>query len=214
MSVSHQDSHCPSCQSRRQFLGSGLILGLGLVLPSLSVAGSFKQFNGDILVNGRQATSRTRIHAGSLITTSANSSTSFVIGNNAFMMRPNSQVKFTPQGNSRVSISTLRLITGGLLSVFGPGPKKLITTTATIGIRGTGVYMEAQEASTYFCLCYGKVDLSANVSVDKTQELETKHHVGRNINQEGLIDQAGMTNHTDDELEMLEGLVGRKVPFV
>jgi len=74
--------------------------------------------------------------------------------------------------------------------------------------------MEAQEASTYFCLCYGKVDLSANVSVDKTQELETKHHVGRNINQEGLIDQAGMTNHTDDELEMLEGLVGRKVPFV
>ena len=78
MSAQHHDSQCPSCQSRRQFLGSGLILGLGLVLPSLSVAGSFKQFNGDILVNGRQATSRTRIHAGSLITTSANSSTSFV----------------------------------------------------------------------------------------------------------------------------------------
>ncbi len=213
MSAQHHDSQCPSCQSRRQFLGSGLILGLGLVLPSLSVAGSFKQFNGDILVNGRQATSRTRIHAGSLITTSANSSTAFVIGNNAFMMRPNSQVKFTPQGNSRVSISTLRLITGGLLSVFGPGPKKLITNTATIGIRGTGVYMESQEASTYFCLCYGKVDLSANVSVNKTQELETTHHVGKNINQEGLIDQAGMTNHTDDELVMLEGLVGRKVPF-
>jgi hypothetical protein len=213
MSAPHHDNHCPSCQSRRQFLGSGLILGLGLILPSISVAGSFKQFNGDILVNGRQASARTRIHAGSLITTSANSSTAFVIGNNAFMMRPNSQVKFTPQGNSRVSISTLRLITGGLLSVFGPGPKKLITTTATIGIRGTGVYMESQEASTYFCLCYGKVDLSANVSVDKTQELETKHHVGKNINKEGLIDQAGMTNHTDDELVMLEGLVGRKVPF-
>lgn len=213
MSSHQHDNHCPSCQSRRQFLGSGLILGLGLMLPSMSNAGSFKQFTGDILVNGRKATSRTRIHAGSLITTSANSSTSFVIGNNAFMMHPNSQVKFTPQGSSRVSISTLRLITGGLLSVFGPGPKKLITATATIGIRGTGVYMEAQEASSYVCLCYGKVDLSANISVDKTEELEAQHHKGKNIGKDGLITDAGMANHTDDELVMLEDLVGRKVPF-
>ncbi len=213
MSSHQHDNNCPSCQSRRQFLGSGLILGLGLILPSMSIAGGFRQFSGDILVNGRHANAKTKIHAGSLITTSANSSTAFVIGDNAFLMRANSQVKFTPRNNSKLSISTLRLITGGLLSVFGPGPKKLITSTATIGIRGTGVYMEAQEASSYVCLCYGKVDLSANVSVDKTEELETKHHKGKNIGKDGLIADAGMANHSDDELVMLEDLVGRKVPF-
>jgi hypothetical protein len=213
MSSHQNDNNCPSCQSRRQFLGSGLILGLGLILPSMSIAGGFRQMNGEVFVNGRSASSRTRIHAGSIIKTSANSSTSFVIGNNAFLLRPNSHVKFTPQGNSKLSISTLRLITGGLLSVFGPGPKKLLTNTATIGIRGTGVYMEAQEASSYVCLCYGKVDLSANVSVDKTEELETLHHKGKNIGKDGQIVDAGMANHTDDELVMLEDLVGRKVPF-
>lgn len=213
MSSQPHNNNCPSCQSRRQFLGSGLILGLGLILPSMSIAGGFKQMNGEVFVNGRSASSKTRIHAGSTIKTSANSSTSFVIGNNAFLLRPNSHLKFTPQGKSRLSISTLRLITGGLLSVFGPGPKKIVTTTATIGIRGTGVYMEAQEDSTYFCLCYGKVDLSANVSVDKTEELETNHHKGKNIGKDGFIADAGMSNHTDDELVMLEDLVGRKVPF-
>lgn len=213
MSEYNNHNNCPACQTRRQFIGSGLILGLGLILPSMSMAGGFRQFNGEILVNGRQATAKTKINAGSLITTSANSSTAFVIGNNAFLMRANSQVKFTPRSHSKFSISTLRLITGGLLSVFGPGPKKLITNTATIGIRGTGVYMESQEASSYVCLCYGKVDLSANTAVEKTQEVETKHHKANNVSKDGLIETAAMLNHTDDELVMLEDLVGRKVPF-
>ena len=73
--------------------------------------------------------------------------------------------------------------------------------------------MEAQEASSYVCLCYGKVDLSANVSVDKTQELEAKHHKANQVSQDGAIESAEMLNHSDDELVMLEDLVGRKVPF-
>ncbi len=211
MALSNQ--HCPTCQSRRQFLGSGLILGAGLLLPSLSIAGNFRQMNGDILINGFRANHRTRIHANSTISTGTASSTAFVIADNAFMLKANSQVKFTPVGHSRTAIATLRLITGGLLSVFGPGPKKLLTPTATIGIRGTGVYMEAQESSSYVCLCYGKIDLSANTQADKTQELEAKHHQGKNIAKEGAIEDAGMHNHTDEELVMLEDMVGRKVPF-
>ncbi len=211
---SHQhDNACPSCQSRRQFLGSGLILGLGLILPSLSIAGGFRQLNGEVLVNGRHAKTTSRLHAGSTIATSADSTTAFVIGNNAFLLRPNSQVKFTPQGRSKVAISTLRLITGGLLSVFGSGSKKLITATATIGIRGTGVYMETEEDTSYVCLCYGKVDLSANTALEKMREVETKHHSANNVSQDGLIETAEMMNHSDDELVMLEELVGRKVPF-
>ena len=30
---------------------------------------------------------------------------------------------------------------------------------ATIGIRGTGAYIEVHEGRTYFCLCYGKAEV-------------------------------------------------------
>lgn len=107
-------SNCPSCQSRRQFLSTGLIL------PDWSFAGSFSHnLQGKVWVNGRLANQKTRIKANSLVTTSSHD-TSFVIGNNAFKLRPNSQVQFTPVStSSRIAISTLRLISGGLLSVFG-----------------------------------------------------------------------------------------------
>lgn len=203
---------CPACQSRRQFLTTGLVLGTGLILPAWTYAGGFKDLQGEVLINGRAARSRSRIHADSTIRTGAGS-TSFVIGDNAFLLRPNSHVKFTPAGRSNSVISTLRLITGGLLSVFGPGPKKLVTPSATIGIRGTGVFMEAQDNSSYVCLCYGKVDLSANSQPAAVEELQASHHQGKNVGQDGQISPADMRAHTDDELVMLEGLVGRKVPF-
>jgi hypothetical protein len=190
------------------------VLGAGLILPDWSFAGGFSHnLQGKVWVNGRLAHQKTRIKANSLVTTSSHD-TSFVIGNNAFKLRPNSQVRFTPVStSSQIAISTLRLISGGLLSVFGVGNKKLITPTATIGIRGTGVYMEADEQSSYVCLCYGKVDLAANQQPEKNTPLEATHHVGRLVAANGAIDNETMRGHTDDELIALEALVGRKVPF-
>jgi len=50
------------------------------------------------------------------------------------LQRQNSRVEF---GNSVETF--LRIVTGGLLSVFGKGnTRKLTTPTAAIGIRGTG----------------------------------------------------------------------------
>lgn len=206
--------NCPVCQSRRQFLSTGLVLGAGLILPDWSFAGGFHQaIEGKIWVNGRIARQKTRIYANSSIRTSTHG-TSFVVGNNAFNLRPNSEVKFTPvSGQNRVAIATLRLITGGLLSVFGSGNKKLITPTATIGIRGTGVYMEADEQSSYVCLCYGKVDLSANTQPNILMPLEAIHHNGQLVSANGTIGNQSMRGHTDDELVALEALVGRTVPF-
>lgn len=204
---------CTACQSRRQFLGTGLMLGAGLMLPSWATAGGFRTLSGDVRINGTLASQRSRVYANSTIHTGADSSTSFVIGDNAFLLRPHSKVRFTPVKRNNVAIATLRLVTGGLLSVFGPGPKKLLTPTATIGIRGTGVYMEAQDHSSYVCLCYGTVDLSANNQPSTVDTLEASHHQGKEVSQDGLITTADMRAHTDDELVMLEALVGRKVPF-
>ena len=207
-------SECQYCQSRRNFLGMGAAAGLGLILPSVSFAaagGSFKQITGHILVDGKKATPRTRIAPSSHVETGPDSIASFVIGNNAFAIRSDTQVQFSRQ---RTSLSGFRLLTGALLGVFGPGPKRLVTKTATIGIRGTGVYFENSEQSSYICLCYGAIDLNANSVPDTVVPVTATHHDGKTVTENGNISAAPMVNHTDDELIMLEGLVGRKPPFV
>lgn len=207
---------CLHCQTnRRRFIGGGLALGLGLLLPTVSeAAGHFRQFTGDILVDGRKATAQTRIRPNSRIETRSGGSASFVVGNNAFLLKPDSSVHLARAHVRSGAISGFRLLSGAILGVFGPGPKKLVTTTATIGIRGTGVYFESRPESSYICLCYGAIDLNANIAPQALQPVSATHHEARNIAAAGDIQPAGMLNHTDEELIMLEDLVGRKPPFL
>ncbi|MBF0623934.1 MAG: hypothetical protein HQL82_03910 [Magnetococcales bacterium] len=110
----------------------------------------------------------------------------------------------------------LLLKLGSLLAVFGSGPKQISTITATIGIRGTGLYLEAEPENTYFCLCYGEAELGATHDPRQREIMHSNHHNARMIlSQEGssAIRRAGMKNHTDAELFMLEQLVGRTPPF-
>ena len=107
---------------------------------------------------------------------------------------------------------------GALLSVFESGRRKEIqTVTATIGIRGTGIYIEAEARRTYACTCYGEAVLTP---VDEPQSAETvrtkQHDQPRFIYGKGMprmLEAARVVNHTDLELQMLEALVGRKPPF-
>ncbi|HEX5278364.1 MAG TPA: hypothetical protein VFW42_11945 [Fluviicoccus sp.] len=205
---------CPHCLSRRRFLGSGFALGLGLLLPAVSeAAGRFHEFGGIVRVDGRKASAATRIHAGARIETGV-APASFVLGDNAFLIRPGSSVQLARQSKHSPALSGFRLITGAILGVFGPGPKKLVTNTATIGIRGTGVYFENRPESSYVCLCYGAIDLNANVRPEAMQPVSASHHEGRLIGGDGVIGPGGMVNHTDEELVLLESLVGRKPPFL
>jgi len=110
----------------------------------------------------------------------------------------------------------MQLVTGKLLSVFGSGrERRLVTATASIGIRGTGAYLEAEPARTYFCLCYGEADVAATMGGAR-ESVNTSHHESpRYIYGDGrsrTIVPAYMSNHTDSELIMLESLVGRSPP--
>ena len=116
----------------------------------------------------------------------------------------------------RSALDAVRLLSGRLLSVFGKGgPRQLVTSTATVGIRGTGAYMEAEALRTYFCLCYGSVELTT-ARGDARDVYSTEHHESpRYVYNDGRarpIVMANVANHTDDELIMLEALVGRTPP--
>ena len=111
-------------------------------------------------------------------------------------------------------VGGLRLLTGKMLAVFGKSKHQINTPTATIGIRGTGVYLEASPDLTYFCNCYGITDIKGINDAHFVETIDSKYHdLPKYITQKGEIKSAPFINHTDEELMLVESLVGRTTPF-
>ena len=117
---------------------------------------------GDVLLNGRRLDAAQIIQTGDEIVSGPASRLIFMIGDAAFHVRQNSRLT-VERGRTLNSVALLRLLGGAVVSVFGRGGNRQITTaTLTAGIRGTGVYTEVmadQGNRTYFCNCYGSVEL-------------------------------------------------------
>ncbi len=180
---------------------------------------SIYRLQGDVAVDGKTATLDTKISPTSTIETPKNAEIVFVSGQNSYIQRGESRVVLErPQEG--VFSQGLRLVTGALLSVFPRGtPMQLKTKTATVGIRGTGVYLEADPEQTYFCTCYGVADVVANDDPSSRDTVVAQHHdrplyITATKNSGNNIRRAGFVNHTDQELMLVETLVGRKPPFV
>ena len=166
---------------------------------------------GRVTVNGVAAHEGSDVKVGDTVATEVGAEAVYVIGKDAFLQRASSQVSF--------GADALRVLTGGLLSAFGKGEKNIVTPAAVIGIRGTACDIEVEEQRTYFCLCYGTADVQPFAAPEQRRMVTATHHdaplyiyTDRQM-REKLI-QAKMIGHTDEELIMLEGLVGRKPPFV
>ena len=189
----------------------------GKVVEMLPAGKSIYTLTGSVQVNGNAATTDSVIGASDRIETSAGSDVIFVVGQDAFLMRESSSLQLG--SNDGKIINTLRIVTGKLLSVFGKSAHEISTSTAVIGIRGTGMYIESEPDLTYYCNCYGLAELSASGDPAQRETIETRHHdTPRYILGAGaggtLIRPAPFKNHTDEELQLIETLVGRVPPFV
>jgi hypothetical protein len=187
-------------------------------LAAGSVQKGVHRLRGDVRINGEPAKEGMDVKAGDVVTTGPASEVVFVTGRDAFLIRPNSRVEAQGTAGALV-LAGLRIVTGAVLSVFSPGePKTLRTATATIGIRGTAVYLEAEEARTYVCTCYGEAEIVSAMDPSARETVRTKHHeqpryvMGTGAPQ--MLMSAPVVNHTDAELMMLESLVGRRPPFL
>ena len=127
-------------------------------------------------------------------------------------MRADTQIEI--KGRDGV-LTDLLITTGRVLSVFAKKPVTVKAQTATVGIRGTGAYFEVDPASVYFCLCYGEALVQGAGMEPKT--VKTTHHeqplLLRADGGAVRAEPGPFRNHTDDELIMLEALVGREPPF-
>ncbi len=210
-------------RARREWLKRALLGGVAMslllrdVLAASGRPSGMLEVTGEVLINGRPAKPGAALKPGDSVATAPGSSAVFVIGRDAFLIREKSEL-LTAGGKALAG--SLRLVTGKLLSVFGRGSRRIATTTATIGIRGTGIYIEAEAERTYVCTCYGLVDLQASNMPEARETVRTTHHdAPRYIYARGempikMIESAPVINHTDAELIMLEALLGRTPPFV
>jgi len=181
---------------------------------------SIYRIEGQVLVDGQPATLDTRIAANSTVQTGKDGEVIYAVGETAHLQRSESQVTMETKEANSVVVSGLRVLTGRILSVFPSGkPVRMTTRNASIGIRGTGVYMESDPEQTYFCTCYGTADIASASDPTSRETVVSSHHdrplyiltgeqPGRNIRLAPFI------NHTDQELMLIEALVGRTPPFV
>jgi hypothetical protein len=220
--MSHFDGHESSRRKLIQALAGGAFMGVsgmagaqltGKVPRPLEAGKSFYDLQGEVQVNGQPATLATPVGASDTVTTGPGGHAIFVVGKDAFHLRANSKLALS---GTNFLVGGLRLVTGALVSVFGRSGHSLTTPTATVGIRGTGVYTAVDEEKTYFCTCYGITEVSASAVPAQSETITSKHHdAPRYILRDGsqLIRPAPFINHTDEELMLIEALVGRKTPF-
>ena len=224
MSKRSNDAEDPRRAFLLKALAAGLLAAGGIPGASAQLFGrrpqklpagqSIYETTGTVTVNGRAATAATRIGASDRIETAKGSQLIFVVGADAFIMRENTRLELA--GKDPV-VGTMRLVTGALLSVFGRGVKRVITATSTIGIRGTGLYVESDPDRSYVCNCYGTIDIAAADDPSVTERIASKHHdAPRYVLKAGAarrIQPAPFISHTDLELTLIENLVGRTPPF-
>lgn len=197
-------------------LGAGGLSGFmsrALAKGDLPAIPGVNQLKGTATVNGRPAQVGTPVTSRDKVTTGPGSMAVIVVKDDAFLLRESTTLEF---GDSAGTLSRILVQTGKVLSVFGKKPVVIKAANATIGIRGTGAYLETDAGQVYFCLCYGEAEIDGPGMSSKT--VKTTHH-----EQPLVISEAGgimsakpgpFQNHSDDELILLESLVGREPPFV
>lgn len=197
-------------------LGAGGLSGFmsrALAKGDLPAIPGVNQLKGTATVNGRMAAVGTPVSARDKVSTGPGSLAVVVIKDDAFLIRENTTLEFAESGGT---LSRILIETGRVLSVFGRKPVAIKARSATIGIRGTGAYLEVDPDKVYFCLCYGEADLDGP-GMSAPRRIKTTHHESPLV----ITDRGGamaalpgpVINHTDDELVLLESLVGREPPF-
>ncbi len=193
-----------------------------LVAPPITSAfDGIHYLRGLVRVNGERITSeKAVIRPGDTLTTGSDGQIWLAIGADAIFLRQRTELVIQPNAVRSSVIGALRLVTGAVGAVFGKRSSeqvRILTATATIGIRGTGTYMETRGEGLYFCTCHGQVELTS-VRTGASAIVAATQHAPRLCPNEPVDGQwimdAPFETHTDDEMDGLEKCVGRRAPWV
>jgi hypothetical protein len=200
--------------SRRRFLAGTAAALLMAPARAQKLLGVVHEVAGDVTVNHVRLTHLGVLEAGQTLRTGADGRIWFSLGGDACFLRPNSELRLDAWRARDAVIDLLRLVSGALGATFARGMHRtLIAPTATIGIRGTGIYLAAAPDAAYLCTCFGATEI-ATVPSGGTDSVAVaaEYHQARRI-AGGKIVPAPFESHTNEEIARLEALVGRPDPF-
>ena len=195
--------------------GGGAALGnlVSTALAKGDIPPGVNRLEGTATVNGRAAQVGTPVTIGDKVSTARGSQAVIVVGKDAFLLRAETTIEV---GGSQGVLRDLLISSGKVLSVFSQKPVAIKAATASIGIRGTGAYIELNPEGVYFCLCYGEASIDGP-GMAATRNVKTSHHEQPLLLRDdgGImrIEAGPFQNHTDAELILLESLCGREPPF-
>ena len=203
--------------SRRTFLLAAAALPMTAIIPikAYAATGKIHQIEGDVFINQVKINSSTMIRNGDEIVVSPAGKLVFSLGKDAFLLRGGTTLQVYSQQEDTL-VSALRLVGGAVLGVFGKRKTttRIYTSTATIGIRGTAVYAAISPKQLYTCTCYGHTDLIVGLAKDDVIATHHNAHIVTTTkNGHAQMKAFEVLDHNDDELRMLEALVGRKPVF-
>ncbi|HEX4858213.1 MAG TPA: hypothetical protein VFV17_04275 [Usitatibacteraceae bacterium] len=188
---------------------------------SLAAERPIHELRGSVSINGKPATKDSVIAPGDVVTTGSDGHVVFVIGDSAFMLRSRSEFRVErPKEDAFGALyGVLRLVSGALGATFRKGGSaRLVASNATIGIRGTGIYLETRGNGVYFCTCWGSTEVMLTDQPAMRERIEATRHSPRLVALRASEPQAFMPapfeTHTDQEMEILEKCVARKAPWV
>jgi hypothetical protein len=193
--------------------GIGGWISAALASGDLPATPGVNRLEGSATVNGKPAKVGTPVNMGDRVGTAAASQAVIVLKGDAFLLRANTVIEV--QGREGV-LANLLINTGRVLAVFSKKPVGIKAGVASIGIRGTGAYLEVEPKSVYFCLCYGEATIEGR-GMGEARTVKTEHHEQPlMLRDDGAIlrvEPGPFLNHSDDELILLESLLGREPPF-
>ena len=206
-----------STKSRRRLLIAAALLPVAAIIPIKAFAATRKihEIEGDVFINQAKINSESLIKNGDEIVVSKDGKLVFSLGEDAFLVRGGTTLQVYYDHDSLL-VTALRLVTGAMLGVFGKRKTTthIYTATATIGVRGTAVYAAVTKDKLYTCTCYGHTDLIVGL---EREDVISKHHnahvVTINVSGNTQMKAFEVIDHNDDELRMLEALVGKKPSF-
>jgi len=203
--------------ARRLVLRLGCAACAGALWPRTGGASGLTQLAGPAFINGRPAAAGAAVNPGDHVVAGHGAEVTFVSGDAVYRLRALTDLTL---GSAEVLRGALRLVTGGLLAVFGGGRHTIVTPRATMGIRGSGVYVESTPEQLYMCNCYGTARVVVPLGGGRTieQEFTATRHNARVLAPDAAgslqLREAAQMNHADEELVALEALAGRTPPFM
>lgn len=143
----------------------------------------------------------------------------FADNKDAFILRSSGMMTFPePVTSPTIKPTAFSLGRCKALSVLASRNTRIATPNAVVGIRGTGVYLETMPELSYVCTCYGVADLATSDDPGINETIESEHHdapryILADTNVKNGIQPAPFINHDDQELLLIETLVGRSPPY-